>query len=122
MFKCRWKHIVPVLLVAALTTAGSVAFAEEPSAKAAYPLWDGQESVADYAKKVNLPPTKTLDFGNGVKMELVLIPAGKFLMGTPEHEEPAETVAVGQGWPWSYPNLTIPSIILTSLRSKRGDG
>ena len=50
----------------------------------AYPLWDGQESVADYAKRVNLAPTQTLDLGNGVKMELVLIPAGQFIMGTPE--------------------------------------
>ena len=53
-----------------------------------YPLWDGSESVADYAKRVNLPATKTLDLGDGVKMELVLIPAGKFIMGTPEHEKP----------------------------------
>src|SRR4051812_32156489 len=47
-------------------------------------LWDGHESVAEYANRVNLPPTKTLDLGNGIKMELVLIPAGKFIMGTPE--------------------------------------
>jgi hypothetical protein len=47
-----------------------------------YPLWDGHESVADYAKRVNLPPTKTLELGNGIKMELVLIPAGRFIMGT----------------------------------------
>src|SRR5471032_832039 len=70
-----------LLLLVILMLAGSL-FAGEPTP--AYPLWDGQESVADYAKKVNLPPTKTLDLGNGVNMELVLIPAGKFVMGTPE--------------------------------------
>jgi formylglycine-generating enzyme required for sulfatase activity len=47
-------------------------------------LWDGQESIEQYAKRANLPPTKTLDLGNGVRLELVLIPAGKFVMGTPE--------------------------------------
>ncbi len=29
----------------------------------AFPLWDNHESVADYAKHVNLPPTKTLELG-----------------------------------------------------------
>lgn len=66
-------------LVAALSVA-------EQSAQPVYPLWDGTESVAEYATRVNLPPTKTLDLGDGVKMELVLIPAGKFIMGTPEPE------------------------------------
>ena len=40
----------------------------------AWPLWDGHESVASYAKRVNLPPIKTLDLGGGVKMELVQDP------------------------------------------------
>ena len=39
----------------------------------AYPLWDGSESIAEYAKRVDLSPTKTRDLGNGVKMKLVLI-------------------------------------------------
>ena len=72
--RCRWKPAVFILLVAAQTTAGSVAFSEEPSdKKPAYPLWDGQESVADYGKRVNLPVAQTLDLGGGVSMELVLI-------------------------------------------------
>ena len=59
------------------------------------PLWDGHESVEQYAQRVNLPPTKTLDLGNGVKLETVLIPAGKFIMGTPEPTAPGESVRVG---------------------------
>ena len=53
-----------------------------------YPLWDGKEPVADYAKRVGLPATKTVDLGNGVRAEMVLIPAGRFVMGTPEPVEP----------------------------------
>ena len=52
-------------------------------AASAYHLWDGQESVAGYARRAGLEPTKTIDLGNGVTMEFVLIPAGKFIRGTP---------------------------------------
>ena len=81
----RW----PLLFILALCGTD---WAGEPQ----YPLWNGSESVEQYAKKVGLPATKTLDLGNGVTMELVLIPAGKFIMGTPEPTQPAETAIIGQ--------------------------
>ena len=77
-----------LLLIFILVLAGALS-ASESVPSSVHPLWDGSESVADYAKKINLPPTQTLDLGNGVKLDLVLIPAGKFIMGTPEHEKPA---------------------------------
>ena len=82
--------IIPAMrtvLIFILVLAAFISAAD--STPPAYPLWDGTESVAAYAKKINIPPTQTLDLGNGVKLDLVLIPAGKFLMGTPEHEKPS---------------------------------
>jgi formylglycine-generating enzyme required for sulfatase activity len=67
--------IAPLLLVLA------------PSARAGnFPQWDGKESIADYAKRAKLEPTLTLDLGDGVKWEGVLIPAGTFVMGSPAGE------------------------------------
>jgi len=85
------RHLSAILLM--LLAAMSPA-SEPPSQP--YPLWAGHESIEHYAKRTNLPPIKTLDLGNGVNLDLVLIPAGKFIMRTPEPVEPQEDVFTGQ--------------------------
>jgi formylglycine-generating enzyme required for sulfatase activity len=60
----------------------------DPAANIAYPLWDGKETVPQYAKRAGIKETQlTLDLGNNVPMKLTLIPAGKFIMGSPKNEE-----------------------------------
>jgi formylglycine-generating enzyme required for sulfatase activity len=78
----------PLALILLLALLAQTAPAAEPSPTPSWPLWDGAETVEQYAKKTGLEPTRTLDLGNGIKMEMVLIPAGKFIMGAEEPESP----------------------------------
>jgi formylglycine-generating enzyme required for sulfatase activity len=82
-----WQNPVVRTLTAALFLVGLSAMAAGQPEPKAFPLWDGKETVAEYAKRAGLEPTKTLDLGNDVKLELVLIPAGKFMMGSPPDEK-----------------------------------
>jgi formylglycine-generating enzyme required for sulfatase activity len=70
-------------IAALLAIIGSLRAAEQPTQpKPAYPVWDGKETIEEYAKRLNVPATRSLELGNNLKMELVLIPAGEFMMGS----------------------------------------
>jgi formylglycine-generating enzyme required for sulfatase activity len=54
------------------------------------PAWDGKETVEDYARRAGLKAAETLDLGDGIKLDLILIPAGSFVMGSPDGEAQGE--------------------------------
>ena len=70
------------LIVLAFTTASISLAADTPR----YPAWDSKATIAEYAKSVQLEPSLTLDLGDGVKWEGVLVPAGTYVMGSPKGE------------------------------------
>jgi hypothetical protein len=68
---------------------GAAAGKPEPD-QSPYPLWDGSQSVESYAQSVGVKPTRKLDLGELLMLDLVLVPAGRYLMGTPEAGKPDE--------------------------------
>ena len=73
------------------------------------------EAVADCAKRLNLPPTKTIDLGEGVKMDLVLVPPGRFTMGAPEAGDTAvERIMVGVAG-----GILLIEVLVALFRAKR---
>jgi formylglycine-generating enzyme required for sulfatase activity len=63
-------------------------------AKPAWTVYDGwpfdakeaERRQKETAEKTGLPAEKSVDLGDGLKIELVLVPAGEFDMGSPESE------------------------------------
>jgi formylglycine-generating enzyme required for sulfatase activity len=71
-------RLTPLVFLFAVCCAGESAKPPIPAPPA---------GVAAYAKEHGLEPTVSLDLNKGVKLELVLIPPGKFMMGSPETEK-----------------------------------
>ena len=82
----KLKPFSAVLLTAILLTAAQLALVPVAFGQKAEKNASSNEASADTAIAGQL----TLNLGKGVSMKLVLIPAGKFMMGN--HETPAETV------------------------------
>lgn len=80
-------------------------------AKLAYSLWDGSEKISEYAKKNALAEMLPLDL-DGVPLELALIPAGSFTMGSPaaelgrQDDEAAHRVTITQPFFMSKTEIT----------------
>lgn len=111
----RW--LVPVACAVAAVCALSADSPAPAEAAKQWPLWDGREPVERYARRVGLPPTRTLDLGGGVTMDFVLIPAGQFVMGTPDAVEPEEIFTVGQVLSVFAGGAALGLVIIIVLRS-----
>jgi formylglycine-generating enzyme required for sulfatase activity len=85
------EPVMPPLEEKPKTTVGRIA---NPSYK--WPF-DGEE--AKRRQQAAGPVTRSIDLGDGVKMELVRVPAGSFVMGDPQgesDEQPAAAVTIGK--------------------------
>ena len=112
-----------VLLILSFTFM-PLAAGEVAAATSSYPTWDNQESVAAYALRANLPPIFTLDLGNGIKLNLVLIPAGKFMMGTAEPSSVdimsyRKNIVIGQALTAASAAIILLILLGAAIRARR---
>ena len=104
---------VAAALTGGIALAGDKAPSTRP-APATYSLWDGKETQAEYAKRAGIKDVEiALDLGKGVKMKLILIPAGEFTMGSKADvprvtaaEVPAHEVAITRPFYMSVTEVT----------------
>jgi len=101
------------VVIAGLVSAGQPAIAGAPEAAEAVPgeqpfsiytewPFDAKEAVRrqqETAQALGLPVEKAVDLGDGVKIELVLIPAGEFMMGSSTSPEETHRRSGGADYP-----------------------
>jgi len=84
-----------------------------------WPLWDGKETVASYAARVKLPATKAIDLGNNLTLELVLIPPGKFMMGSQDLAQSYGTIEEAIGMMILGAILTVVLFVLLRMNYRK---
>lgn len=80
-----------------LIMSASLTMHAEESTK--WHLWDTKETVEEYCKHEKISSSRILDLGDGVKLALVLIPAGTFIMGKDKEgtsDSPAHQVTISR--------------------------
>ena len=97
---------ITTLLAVVLLASGCASAGNDDASSAArstptvYKDWpfDNEEALRrqkETAKTLRLPVEKDLDLGRGVKLRLVLVPAGRFIMGSPCSEPYRDTGGLG---------------------------
>lgn len=79
-----------------LVATPSVVHCADHTASREYPLWDGKESVEEYARRAGLEPVLNLELDGGAGIPLVLVPAGEFYFGIRAPEPPRTPLWRGQ--------------------------
>ncbi|HLX63509.1 MAG TPA: formylglycine-generating enzyme family protein [Planctomycetota bacterium] len=80
--------IVMVMFLGIATAAGSE--------QLPFPLYEKGETIESYARRASLDARKSVDLGEGVALEAVLIPAAKFSMGSRPPQQANITIAGSQ--------------------------
>lgn len=113
----------PLLILFAITIlTGTHAFAftvhetasqtVNPNEPGHWPYWDGRESPEAYAKRAGIRAEILVPLSNGKSIELKLVPAGSYIMGTSHPRRINVAGAVAQEAMWSALSIGLVGLFL----------